>query len=75
MTEPKVGNTRVPLETGDPATPGLGWAPGDSVDASAAEEGVGWAWLGWAGLGCAGLGWAGLGWVGLGWAGLGTLCR
>lgn len=46
MTEPKVGNTRVPLETGDPATPGLGWAPGDSVDASAAEEGLGWAGLG-----------------------------
>ena len=52
MTEPKVGNTRVPLETGDPATPGLDWAPGDSVDASAAEEGRGWA-------GLAGLGWAG----------------
>ena len=46
MTEPKVGNTRVSLETGDPATPGLGWAPGDSVDASAAEEGLGWAGLG-----------------------------
>ena len=35
------------LETVDLATPGLGWAgaPGDSVDASAAEEGLGW--LGW----------------------------
>ena len=44
------------LETVDLATPGLGWAgaPGDSVDASAAEEGLGWAGLGW-------LGWAGLG--------------
>ena len=49
MTEHKVGITRVPLETVDLATPGLGWAPGDSVDASAAEEGLGW--LGWAGLG------------------------
>ena len=43
MTEHKVGITRVPLETVDLATPGLGWAPGDSVDASAAEEGLGWA--------------------------------
>ena len=36
------------LETVDLATPGLGWAgaPGDSVDASAAEEGLGWAGLG-----------------------------
>ena len=51
MTEHKVGITRVPLETVDLATPGLGWAPGDSVDASAAEEGLGWAGLGWAGLG------------------------
>ena len=49
MTEHKVGITRVPLETVDLATPGLGWAPGDSVDASAAEEGLGWAGLGWAG--------------------------
>ena len=38
----------MPLETVDLATPGLGWAPGDSVDASAAEEGLGWAGLGWA---------------------------
>ena len=45
MTEHKVGITRVPLETVDLATPGLGWAPGDSVDASAAEEGLGWAGL------------------------------
>ena len=52
MTELKVGITRVSLETVDLATPGLGWAgaPGDSVDASAAEEGLGWAGLGgWAG--------------------------
>ena len=51
MTEHKVGITRVPLETVDLATPCLGWAPGDSVDASAAEKGLCWAGLAWAGLG------------------------
>ena len=54
MTEHKVGITRVPLETVDLATPGLGWAGHLGTVLTHLQQRRGWAGLGWAGLGWAG---------------------